>query len=113
MCKGNKFRQGDILYFDFSPSVNNEIRGIRPAVIVSSDDYNRRADYLTVMPITKHGNNFDGYVELFGYKNVQGRVNVMQMHSYSIDRVRSNPLDHMRVGDFDKIRNYIQRMIAC
>ncbi len=108
MCK---FQQGDIVYLDFSPSVNNEIRGIRPAVIISTDEYNRRANYITVMPITKHGNNFDGYVELFGYQNVEGRVNVMQMHSYSIDRIRSAPLDHMRVGDFDKIRNYIKRII--
>lgn len=110
MCK---YKQGDIVYLDFSPSVNNEIRGIRPAVIISTDEYNRRANYITVMPITKHGNEFNGYVELSGYKNVQGRVNVMQMHSYSIDRVRSAPLDHMRVGDFDKIRSCIQRMIAC
>ena len=54
MCK---YKQGDIVYLDFSPSVNNEIRGIRPAVIISTDEYNRRANYITVMPITKHGNH--------------------------------------------------------
>lgn len=111
MCR-RYYHQRDILYFDFSPSVNTEIRGIRPAVIVSSDEQNRVSNYLTVVPITRHGTKFGGYVELDGYRNVTGRANVAQMHCYSVERVRSKPIDMLRVGDFKKIQQYIFNMVA-
>lgn len=106
------YHQGDILFFDFSPSVDNEIRGIRPAVIISSDRQNAISNYLTVVPITRHGTNFGGYIDLIGYKNVTGRANVAQTHCYSIDRVRSEPIDMLRVGDFKKIQRYLFEMVG-
>ncbi len=48
----NKFKQGDIVWADFSPSVGQEMKGKHPAVVVSSNSYNEKTNYLMVCPIT-------------------------------------------------------------
>lgn len=105
-------RQGDIVYLDFSPSVDTEISGIRPAVVVSSDVYNYNSSYIMVVPVTSGGTDFGTYVELKGYRNVHGRVNASQVHCFSTERVRSRELDHLRVGDFNKIRQEINKILG-
>ncbi|WP_338152081.1 type II toxin-antitoxin system PemK/MazF family toxin [Lactobacillus johnsonii] len=39
----NKFKQGDIVWANFSPSVGQEMKGKHPAVVVSSNSYNETA----------------------------------------------------------------------
>lgn len=98
-----KYQQGDVVYIDFGKSDNNEINGIRPAVIVSADDYNFNTDYLVVLPITNHGTYFNSYYTLNGYENIRGRVNVSQVHAFSKSRVMSLVVDHLRRADFKVI----------
>lgn len=50
-------RRGDIFWVDFEPTVGSEANQTRPAVLVSNDGANRRADELgrgvvTVVPLT-------------------------------------------------------------
>lgn len=94
------YKQGDIVYFDFGSPYNNEIGGIRPAVIISADDYNRNSGYFMVVPITTHGTVFNSYVTLYHYQGVRGRVNVAQVRTYSRERIRSVVIDHLRMADF-------------
>ncbi|WP_225414910.1 type II toxin-antitoxin system PemK/MazF family toxin [Limosilactobacillus reuteri] len=49
------YKQGDVLYMDFSPAVGFEMDGKHPAVIISNDRYNRNSGYLMVVPITSGG----------------------------------------------------------
>lgn len=95
--------QGDVIYLEFSGSIGYEIQGIRPAVVISSDNYNRNSKYIMVAPVTSHGSDFHSYVNLVGYSNVHGRVNASQVHCFSLERVRSTPIDQLRVNDFNKI----------
>lgn len=37
-----RFKQGDIVWADFSPSVGQEMKGKHPAVVVSSNSYKMR-----------------------------------------------------------------------
>ncbi|MCH5378420.1 type II toxin-antitoxin system PemK/MazF family toxin [Limosilactobacillus reuteri] len=53
------YKQGDIVYMDFSPSVGFEMDGKHPAVIISNDRYNRNSGYLMVVPITSGGTYFN------------------------------------------------------
>ena len=32
-----QYKQGDIIYLDFSPAIDTEMEGIPPAVIISND----------------------------------------------------------------------------
>lgn len=93
------YRQGDIVWINFSPSLGEEMRGPHPAVIISSNSYNRKTNYIVVCPITSHGNNFRGYLPLTDY-DVHGRINTTQLHSYSLKRLTSvEPVDHLRMTD--------------
>jgi mRNA interferase MazF len=65
------------------------MKGNHPALVVSSNAYNRKTNYVVVSPITSHGNDFAGYVDLEGYK-VHGRVNAVQIHSFSLKRMTSD-----------------------
>lgn len=106
------YHQGDVLYFDFNPSVGTEINGIRPAVVVSNDQYNRNTGYLMVVPITSHGTSFGRYVELNGYKNFYGRANAAQVHCYSVSRARSVTMEQLRVQDFNQIKRKVKEIFA-
>lgn len=108
-----KLHQGDVIYVDFSGLVGSEIQGIRPAVVISSDNYNRNSHYIMVAPVTNHGSDFHSYVNLIGYNNVHGRVNASQVHCFSLERVRSTPMDQLRVSDFNAIINKVRDIMMC
>lgn len=96
--------QGDVLYFDFGTLEGNEIGGIRPAVVLSTNTYSKHTHSLIVLPVTTRGTNFNCYVPLYGYKNVHGRVNTAQIYSFSTDRARSMAIDHLTFEDFRRVR---------
>lgn len=47
-----KPKQRDIIIIDFDPSKGHEIQKRRPALVMSSDDYNRTTNLIIVCPIT-------------------------------------------------------------
>lgn len=102
-----KLRQGDIVWLNFSPSKGEEMRGTHPAVIVSSNSYNDKTSYIVVCPITSHGNDFAGYVPLNGYK-IHGRINTLQIHSFSLSRLKKvTAIDHLRIDDLLIVKQLI------
>ncbi|WP_323059099.1 type II toxin-antitoxin system PemK/MazF family toxin [Limosilactobacillus reuteri] len=105
------YKQGDILYMDFSPAVGFEMDGKHPAVIILNDRYNRNSGYLMVVPITSGGTYFNGYVNLVGYEKIYGRVNATQIHCFSQERVKSLPIDKLRIEDFNRVKRQISRVI--
>ena len=44
--------QGDIIYFNFSPSVGREQKGVRPAIVISRRIFNGPSGLAVVCPIT-------------------------------------------------------------
>lgn len=96
----DSIKQGDIIWLNFSPSVGKEMRGTHPALVVSSNAYNKKTSYVIVCPITTGGNSFQGYVPLEGYK-IKGRVNATQIHSFDFARLKSKQfVDRIRGEDF-------------
>ena len=47
-----KAKQGDVVWLDFDPSEGHEIRKRCPAVVLSSNAYNRATGFVIVAPIT-------------------------------------------------------------
>ena len=103
-----RFKQGDIVWSDFSPSVGQEMKGKHPAVVVSSDAYNDKTHYLMLCPITSHGNKFPTYVDLENY-HIHGRVNAAQIQTFSRERLLDEkPADHLRPEDLLRVRQMIE-----
>lgn len=56
--------QGDIVWLDFSPTHGHEQSGTRPALVVSSTDFNRLTGLMIVCPITSTPRNYPTCVML-------------------------------------------------
>ena len=95
-----QYHQGDFVWLNFSPSEGNEMRGKHPAVIVSTDSYNRAGNYVIVCPITSHGSDAPIYFKLVNNETVHGRVNCSQIHSFDQKRIIDKTGERMSASDF-------------
>ena len=57
-------RRGDLWLLDFGDPVGREQGWTRPALVVSSDQWNRHAQILTVMPLTRTRHHLPTRVEI-------------------------------------------------
>lgn len=100
-------KQGDIIWLNFTPSTGKEMRGKHPAVVISSNAYNKKTSYIIVCPITSKGNEFGGYLPLNGY-SIHGRINTIQIHSFDTQRIVSNEfIDRLRPEDILAVKQMI------
>jgi mRNA interferase MazF len=83
------FERGDIVSFDFSPTLGHEQSGFRPAVVVSRTLYNQKTDQLVVCPITSKSKPFPMRVALDGRTRTNGFVICEQVRT--IDAIARNP----------------------
>lgn len=103
-----RYRQGDFVWLNFSPSEGLEMRGKHPAVIVSTDAYNQAGNYVIVCPITSHGTDAPIYYKLVDYDTVHGRVNCSQIHSFDQKRIIDKTGERMTAADF----SYVHQLLS-
>lgn len=48
-------RRWDLVLVDLDPAHGSEQRGVRPALVISNDGFNRHFPLMTVLPLTKRG----------------------------------------------------------
>ncbi|MCH1941149.1 type II toxin-antitoxin system PemK/MazF family toxin [Holdemania massiliensis] len=70
----DKFKQGDIIFMDFDPTKGHEQAGVRPALVVSNNDFGRIMGLYAVCPITNNTKNFPTHVPLSGTTKTSGSV---------------------------------------
>lgn len=83
-----KPKQGDICYINFLPTLESEERGLRPAIIISNDDYIELTKMVIVCPIGSNFKEFPTHYPLFNTKKVKGFV--LCEHLRSIDYSEEN-----------------------
>ncbi|WP_125714854.1 type II toxin-antitoxin system PemK/MazF family toxin [Companilactobacillus kedongensis] len=97
--------QGDLIFLNFDPSVGREIKKRRPAIVMSSDQYNSKTGYIAICPITSTIRDSLMYVDIHARK-ISGQINAIQFRTIdfiSSDRdiqfvERSNPRDFMQTA---------------
>lgn len=75
--------QGDIVFLDFNPIKGHEQSGFRPAIVISTNVFNRNTKMVIVCPITSNEKEFPTHYILEDTKNVHGSV--LCEHIRSID----------------------------
>lgn len=90
--------QGDIIRFDLNPSLGHEPRGKRPAMVVSSLEFNTSTSMTLVCPVTTTLNSFPLHLELPDGMDTVGCVACEQVRAYdlsarSVEFVESAPVD--------------------
>ena len=73
------FRQGDIIYVDFTPQSGHEQAGRRPAVVVSNHSINDHCSVVIACPITHTKRKNPFHVEVAGNTDINGFVMCEQM----------------------------------
>ena len=76
-------KQGDICYMDFAPTTGHEQTGVRPAIVISRDNYNKYTNLVVLCPITTNTKKFPTHYELMNTKKVKGAV--LCEHIRSVD----------------------------
>ena len=67
-------RQGDIIKLDFNPQSGHEQAGYRPAVVISNDFFNVKANLTIVCPITNTSRPFPLHIPLDNRTTTTGVV---------------------------------------
>ncbi len=106
------FKQGDIVYMDFSPQSGHEQAGRRPAVVLSSGLFFERTGMCIVCPITNTDNKFPLHIPLDNRTKTTGVV--LCEHVKSLDAVSRNARFEERVPKdiIEKIILYIKAFFA-
>ena len=60
--------KGDLIWLDFSPQAGHEQKGKRPAIVISSKEYNKRTHLALCCPITSNRKGYPFEVVLSGQK---------------------------------------------
>jgi mRNA interferase MazF len=79
---------GDVLWIDFGPPFGHEQAGRRPAVVVTSRDYNSRSSLILVCPITRSPREWPFKVAIPPVGKLTGGVMVDQIRAID-QRMRS------------------------
>ena len=73
----------DVIFLDFNPTKGHEQTGLRPAVVISTDKFNKYTNMAIICPITTNTKKFPTHYELETTKKVKGSV--LCEHIRSID----------------------------
>ena len=66
-------KRGDIVWLEFNPWIGHEQSGVRPALIISEEIYNKKTGLCLAMPITSKIKGYPFEV-ILKTKNIQGVI---------------------------------------
>ena len=96
-------KQKDIIYLDFNPTKGHEQSGTRPALVLSSNKFNKITNMAIVCPITSNTKEFPSHYLLEKTKIIKGSV--LCEHVRSIDYTIRNVtyVEKLNDNEFDNI----------
>lgn len=92
------FEQGDIVEFDFSPSIGHEPTGRRPGLVISNRSFNISTSMTLVCPITTRDNGFPLHLSLpENDEDVYGKVALEQIRAFDLETRNASILTHLDI----------------
>lgn len=87
-------KRGDIVWLEFNPRIGHEQSGVRPALIISGEIYNKKTGLCLAMPITSKIKGYPFEV-ILKTKNIQGVI--------LSDQIKSLDFKYRKIKFCDKI----------
>lgn len=95
------FSPGDIVEFDFSPSVGHEPTGRRPGLVVSCFDFNVATSMTLICPITTRDNGFPLHLRLPEIDECEGWAVLEQVRCFDLTSRNARVTAHLdEEGEF-------------
>ena len=91
-------KQGTIIKIDFNPQSGHEQAGYRPAVVISNNFFNQKAQLSIVCPITNTNNHFPLHVQLDNRTKTTGvilceHIKALDLNSRTYQEIEQLPKD--------------------
>jgi mRNA interferase MazF len=96
---------GDIVWVEFDPAFGHEQSGRRPALVLSSSEYNAHSSFTIVCPITQSRREWPFHVALGDQGRVRGSVVVDQIKSIDRRRVVSPRVEQVSANILAQVRS--------
>lgn len=81
-------QQGDLVWINFDPSIGKEIKKRRPALVLSTKQYNGTTGMIAICPVTS--TKRFGFIEINEDQNVKGYINPLQLYTFDfINKLRN------------------------
>ena len=96
-------KQGDIVYFDLNPVKGHEQGGYRPAVVLSTNKFNKFNNMILCCPITSNNKFFPSHYELQKPKKIKGSVLCEHIRSIDFDERNVEFVEKVSSFDFNNI----------
>lgn len=81
-------QQGDLVWINFDPSIGKEIKKRRPALVLSTKQYNGTTGMIAICPITSTQRY--GFIKINKDQSVKGHINPLQLYTFdSINKLRN------------------------
>lgn len=87
--------QGDIVEFDFAPSLGHEPTGRRPGLVVSSAQFNISTSMTLICPITTRNNGFPLHLQLPKIDERYGWVALEQVRAFDLEARNAEVIAHL------------------
>ena len=98
-------KQKDILLLDFNPTKGHEQSGTRPALVLSSNNFNKNTNMAIVCPITSNTKEFPSHYILEQTKKIKGSVLCEHVRSIDYNTRRVKFVEKVSNEEFDNIMN--------
>jgi len=102
------FRQGDIVIVNFDPTLGHEQAGLRPALIISKEIYNKNTNQIVVCPITSKVKPLPMRILLDERTKTQGYIVCDQIRTFDIDARKPKFAEKLS----DDILNQVKQTIS-
>ncbi len=100
------FEQGDIIQLDFEPHKGHEPSKVRPALVVSSDSFNRRSSLTAVCPITTTNSGYPLHVGIVT-EEVMGFACIEQLRTLDLSARKCRFVAKASAEEMDMVLSYI------
>ena len=98
-------KKKDILLLDFNPTKGHEQSGTRPALVLSSNSFNKITNMAIVCPITSNTKEFPSHYILEQTKKIKGSVLCEHVRSIDYNTRRVKFVEKVSNEEFDNIMN--------
>ncbi|MBO5095420.1 MAG: type II toxin-antitoxin system PemK/MazF family toxin [Bacilli bacterium] len=104
-------KQGDICYMNFAPTKGHEQTGLRPAVVISKDSYNKYTNLAVICPITTNTKKFPTHYELIETKKIKGSVLCEHIRSVDFKARQLSFVEKLKIKELEEIIDIINGII--
>ena len=101
------FHQGDIVHVPFDPTIGNEPRKSRPALVVSNDEFNMLSSVTVVALITSSDNRFPMHVRIRQGGRVSGCICVEEIRSLDLLAREAMTVGHLDAETMNTVLHLI------